>query len=444
MNDLGLGKLATNAAGTLTRQVVVGFLQLATIVIIARLFGPEGNGIYAVALLLPSMLATFLNLGIGSANVYYLGSKQFSLRKVRRSCVKISITLSMLGIVIGSLIIQFKADVFFPEVDRSILWLALLSFPVSLILGFISSIFQGIQKFKEFNIALLVQPVVMLTGVIGLAVFESVNLYNLLLIHIAGGLLSLLFSGICLHKYVRADEGRSIEKNYSKPALSYGYKAHLSNVMAFVNYKADIFLVSFFLNPASAGIYVIAVQLTERLWIVSQAVSTVLLPRLSELSEESDKRLQITPLISRLTLYSTALLSIGFAAIVYPLVKYIFGMSYIDAYLPLLILLPGVVLASAARILANDFAAQGRPELNLYASIFVVTCNIIGNVFLIPMYGLAGAAMATSIAYTINFLIKLELYRHITSCEIMKLVVYRKDELVRMFIFFRSMIKNHI
>ncbi|MEK9667087.1 MAG: hypothetical protein VW701_08020, partial [Deltaproteobacteria bacterium] len=38
-------------------------------------------------------------------------------------------------------------------------------------------------------------------------------------------------------------------ENIAKKTLGYGWKAHLSNILAFVNYKADIFLVNFFMGP---------------------------------------------------------------------------------------------------------------------------------------------------------------------------------------------------
>lgn len=428
MNGLGLHKLSSNIVITLARQLASGLLQLLIIVIIARVYGPEVNGAYALALLLPSMLATFLNLGIGPANVYYLGSMQFSPRHVLAFNIKIAIILSVLGMAAGGVIIYYKADDFFPGVQHMMLWLALLSFPASLMQSFISSIFQGLQKFREFNTILLLQPITTLGIITTLVMFESFNLYYLIVAHLVGVLVTLQFSSMLLRKYLSEDVEEDSIKSYSKKAINYGYKAHLSNMMTFINYKADIFLVNFFLNPFSAGIYVISVQLGEKLWMLSQAISTVLLPKLSELSGDEHKRLQITPVITRLTLYLTAFLGIIFVFLAYPLIRLIFGVEYLDAYIPLLILLPGIILFSAFRIIANDLAARGMPELNLYISIVVVVSNILGNILMIPSYGLLGAAMATTLAYTFSFVLGLLIYRHITMVSIANLVVIRNSD----------------
>jgi len=101
---LGLRGLARNIGATFSRQVAAAVLGLVTTVIIARVYGPEGNGAFAIALLLPSMLATFLNLGVAPANVYHLGSQQTTVRQLLAANLHIFILLGFLGLVVAYLI----------------------------------------------------------------------------------------------------------------------------------------------------------------------------------------------------------------------------------------------------------------------------------------------------------------------------------------------------
>ena len=57
---LGLRSLLANFGKTVGRQLWAAALQLGVVVIVARAYGPEGNGIYSVALLLPTMLYLLL------------------------------------------------------------------------------------------------------------------------------------------------------------------------------------------------------------------------------------------------------------------------------------------------------------------------------------------------------------------------------------------------
>ena len=65
-----------------------------------------------------------------------------------------------------------------------------------------------------------------------------------------------------------------------------------------------------FLTSSSAGLYAVATQLGERMWIVSEAVSTVLLPRLSHLHADEGKRRRLTPTASAWTLLISTGLSL--------------------------------------------------------------------------------------------------------------------------------------
>jgi O-antigen/teichoic acid export membrane protein len=181
-------------------------------------------------------------------------------------------------------------------------------------------------------------------------------------------------------------------------------------MLAFINYKADVLLVNFFLGPGVVGIYVIAVALAEKLWLMSQAASTVLLPRLAELSADDAKRKELTPFITRWVLLLTLIAALILALVAHWLVMWIFGSDYLGSLVPLWILLPGMVFLAGTRVLANDIAARGRPDVNTYGSIIVVTINVLGNLLLIPPLGLAGAAVATTLAYSVDLIVRVWVY----------------------------------
>ena len=429
MRDLGLRNLARNTAATLGRQLGGGILQLITLAVIARVYGPEGNGAYTVALLLPTMLATFLNLGIPPANVYYLGAGRVSASTAWNAILRLYAGIVLIGSVLGAAGVLLYGDLWFPGVPSLLLWFALLIFPFSFLLSLLLSFFQGLQEFKQFNLIHLLQPFLTLLGIMALVLLGVENIALLLGAYLAASALTAALAIRALKPFLALQDSPHFPR-YGASLLGYGYKAHLSNILAFVNYKADIFLVNFFLGPAGAGIYIIAVQMSERLWLLSQAVSTVLLPRLSQLSNEEGKRKVLTPLITRWVLWVTLFGSLLLGGIAYPFITLIFGDQYIGAVAPLLLLLPGIIMAAASRILANDIAARGRPELNMYTSWLVVIINISANLLLIPNYGIAGAALATSIAYTANFSMRLAMHFYLTGVPAWKNILIGRDDIV--------------
>lgn len=139
-------------------------------------------------------------------------------------------------------------------------------------------------------------------------------------------------------------------------------------------------------------------QITERLWLLSQAVATVALPRLSNLSDCEASRCALTPLLTRLTLMITGAGAIGMGALAPVAVPLLFGEAFKDAAWPLILLLPGVTALAAARVIACDLAARGKPEKMIPVSLASLAVNILANLTLIPLLGLTGAALATSLA----------------------------------------------
>lgn len=393
-----------NVAGTLSRQIASGLLNLCTVVLIARMLGPAGSGAYAVALLLPTLLATFLNLGVSPANVYYLASRRVDFRTSFLVTLFLSAACAFLGCSIGALLIFFLGEALFPGVGHDVLFLALAAFPFMLLLQAAGGILQGLQDFREFNLTLLVPPTVTIAAVSVLAIAGFLDLFSVTACYLLGQVLGALTIGQLLLRRPEWKEARLISDRwqYLSQLLGYGLKAYASNVVTFFNYRADLFLVNFFLGPSAAGIYVIAMQFGEKLWLLSQAVSTVFLPKVSELAGQEEERRRFTPLIARWTFLLTLLAAAALAFVFDPVVRLLAGEAFSDATWVLLLLLPGIVAWAPARVLANDIAGRGRPEINLRVAVLIIIMNSLGNCVLIPLWGLKGAAIATSIAYIAN------------------------------------------
>lgn len=394
-----------NTLLTLSRQMLAAVIQLLTVIIIARQLGPEGNGLYAMAILLPSMLVTFLNFGVGPATVFYIGRGELSPELALRANLSLGTKVILLTILCVLPLVYVFGEQVFPSVPISLLMLGFVIFPVSLLLSYGISVLQGQEDFKRFNLITLISPTVtLLMSVFSLIVFD-LGVFSVVVAYLIGQVVGLFLLFISTRvNYSGKYTGSAPEQ---KKLLRYGWKAHFGNIMAFVNYRADIFLVNFLIGPVATGIYVIAVQFAEKLWMLSQAASIVLLPRLSSMSDEVGRRHQLSLRAGWITGVLTFIASLLLIVLLYFFLEPIFGSEYQPAFVPFLWLLPGIVLGATSRIYSNTIAAAGKPEWNMYASILVVTVNVAGNLILIPELGLKGAAIATSIAYSLNFLLKL-------------------------------------
>jgi O-antigen/teichoic acid export membrane protein len=396
-----------NAILTASVQFASAVVQLLLVILIARTLGPEGNGQYAMAIMICQLMASFLNLGVSPSTVYFVGRGDAQPRQAMAENLKIWFPLSISGLLVAAGVLFIHGDTLLPGISPNLIIYGLLAFPVTLLLQYWQAVLQGVENFRAFNLTALLSPVVALIVTVVIVFSTSPQPQAFLMAFVAGQLSGVLVSAVVLLRQPRGCGGDSLLAGYKRKILGYGWRAHLSNIMTFINYRADIFLVNFFLLPTATGVYVIAVQIAERLWIPSQALSTVLLPRLSAMNNESPAvRRRLTVRAAWAVGAITCMIALLGAIALYFLIEPLFGSDYQDAIWPFYWLLPGIIVGAPSRILSTAIAAAGKPEWNFLASLVTVPTNLVFNILLIPLLGIVGAAIATSLAYLANFLIK--------------------------------------
>ncbi|QLH76870.1 oligosaccharide flippase family protein [Halosimplex rubrum] len=170
---------------------------------------------------------------------------------------------------------------------------------------------------------------------------------------------------------------------------------------------ADIALLGYFLGPAVVAAYEIAWRISNFSVLLSRAVQETLLPQISSFdaagrTDEITKRLSTGLFLSLLLV-----LPIVFGAFVVgsPLLEIVFGTEYGIALTPLLILLVGKIVEAVDGTYKNLLSGVDKPRLRAIAAITSGIANILMNALLIPRFGIAGAAIATTLAFSISTVI---------------------------------------
>lgn len=417
---------------TFSRQFLAGLMQLGQVLIVARLLGPEGAGAFAIALLLPTMLSQLFNLGLNSANVYLIASRQFLLGEAWAASRDAMAVMGLVGLSVGVVVILNWGETLFPGIAQTVLLSAMLIYPTSLIAGVVAGLFQSLQDFRAFNLTVLVQPTLALLGITVLWMFKDIDLMTVINIVVVSHALALSIALLLLSRKTPLAASGAARMTYLRIALVYGLKAHLANLLSFLNYRLDLFLVNLIAGPASTGLYTVAVRLAEQLWMISQAVSTVIFPRLSAMLDDKISRDYFTAMMARCVLWITLTAATVLSLIASPLIVLLFGADFQDAAFALLLLIPGIVLYSCARVLANSFAASGRVGINLWLSIVVLIVNTFANLALIPKFGIAGAAAATTLAYCLTLMVYLVLQQVINKQHWRNFILPTKVDLMRL------------
>jgi len=107
-------------------------LGIALSVVLARGLGPTDKGLYTMAALFPTLIITFVNLGMGAATVFFSAKDRFPPDLLFGNNTVVGLALGAVGILAGLFLLNAFPHLVFPEVDRGLLTLALVLVPIDL------------------------------------------------------------------------------------------------------------------------------------------------------------------------------------------------------------------------------------------------------------------------------------------------------------------------
>lgn len=403
------GQFRKQVGATFFTQLIGLIFSVTTAAIIARWLGPEGKGIVTMALLAPGMMVIFLNSGIGVANVYFAGSKRMNIPTLTVNSVIFAFLATIFGMfIIGALLATGSLQALLPRAPIWLVLIAMIGLPVGILTGYFTTILQGLQAIIKINLVNLAQGALTLALTFLLVANFRVGLLGALMAYLLTSISSLIVLTFLLQK----EGGVFLSKwnpSVMRSTLSFGLKGHIGNILQFFNYRLDIFFVNYFLGPAGVGIYSVSVGMAEFLWYLPNAVGFIIFPKAA--STQPEVMNLFIPRVFRIALGLTALGAVGLVFLGKQLIQWVFSSSFDSAYLPLVALLPGAVLLGGAKILSNDIAGRGYPQYNSINAGVAAVLTIILDLVLIPSYGVLGAAIASSISYSIIFLAALCFHR---------------------------------
>jgi O-antigen/teichoic acid export membrane protein len=78
---------------------------------------------------------------------------------------------------------------------------------------------------------------------------------------------------------------------------------------------------------------------------------------------------------------------------------WVFGSSFNNMYTPFVLLIPGILALTVVRVVAAHFAGLNLVKHNLTGGILALVIIVLGDWWLIPVYGIAAAAAVSSVGY---------------------------------------------
>ena len=425
MADVRRSSLFADAGRVLGGQVAMNVIGLASTVITARYLGPHDRGVFQLLTLLPSTLANFAKLGIPQANVYFMRRKGASATDVVSNSLCFAIGL---GVPVALLAYCFQdglRNVFFKDAPPEALLPVLALLPLVLLQQYLLGVAQAQQRFQEYNFQQLMPTILALGGMLVSLVWLHQGLLAAVLVQT--GILAFVIVWLAIRVNRTAKIRLRFRPDLGRGQLSFGVKSYAQTLAATLHMRVDQYMIAAMLGPAQLAQYGIAVKMAEFLLKVPDATGTALFPRLAGASEADAHT--ATMRVCRITLALATVCWLGCALLGPIVVRLLFGSQYLAAIRPMQLMLPGIVTMSLYHILTRNFTSRNKQQVNLAAAVTALTTNVALNWVLIPRYGIQGAAISTSVSYSLAAFLLLAVFVRESGCSVRQTVLLRPDEL---------------
>ena len=392
-------KLVRNVSITMvTSFLSTGAAALAAM-LVANVLGAKGAGVFALARVVPTVVAAVLGAGVTMSNAYLVGGRRFSIQAITEASMALALVIGFIGWgawIAGGSFIHAR---FFSSLSETAVLLVGISIPLQMIRNYLNSVQQGLQTFTEANIVLLVEDVATLLLVLPLLWGVQSGPTVIVFAAVGGSAVSCLASIWYLVKHGYKPWPR-LHRELSLEMMRFGLKGHIGRIANMLNWRLDVMILSMLAPVETVGYYAVATKVAETFRPLSAAFTFVLRPMIASLSV-SEARAQGVALYRRVFALNLVLVFImAFAG--GPIIIRMFGPDFAAAVPAFQILLIGLAALGGAGVLNGYNVGIGRPEFNSYTALAGLVITVIGDVTLIPSYSLMGAAFTSSVAYTVK------------------------------------------
>ena len=373
-------------------KIIRIFGSLVVGIWVARYLGPEQFGILNYAIAFITFFSLFANLGLRTIVIRELTKypeRKFELLGTTFILKLVGTLFSLLVIYI--VISHVKSD-------------NLLIQKVVLIIGaiYFFQVFDTINYFYQAKI-LSKYEVIAKDSAFIIVSFIKIYLiiYDYELVYFAYANLFDSFLATCFILLIYLTQGNNLKNwkfdfSIAKELLKYSWPLAATTLLVTIHMRVDQLMIDYYLDIEQLGIYTVAVRLSEFWYFIPSIISNTLMPYFVQLRER-DNRAYFSRLMQLYSIMFWFGVSVGVFVIFLgqEMIIILFGEAYKNAYSALVLNIWSGIFVSQALARSIWMISENLQKYRLYNNIVAVNINIIGNMLLIPILGIGGAALST-------------------------------------------------
>ncbi len=404
-------------------------------IVIARNFGPEIYGVYSLAFIIISLVASLASLGLSEGLLRYLSlyRKEEDLKKAKY-LLNLTLVVSFFMSILVSLSLFFLSEYIslniFKE-EKLVIFLGFFSLTIPLVV--FSGIFLSVLKANEkiitysFIVNILQNGIKFITLII--LIYFQISFSSIIYSYIFSAIVLFIISYKTSESYIlkifkspplNNNEKKILENDF----FEYSWPIMFLSLTGMLFYWTDSFVIGYFQGVEYLGFYNVAFTIVGLLGIGPELFMQLFFPLI--MGEYSKNNISIIKDLSKQVEKWILIINIPIFILIFlfpgSFINILFGQEFLAGEEPLRILCIGSIAASIFIPLSNNLLSmKGKSRLILYNLILISIFNFIANILLVPTLGLNGAAISTTISWIIlSMILIFQIKRHLLFIPIKK------------------------
>jgi O-antigen/teichoic acid export membrane protein len=403
-------KSGSNALEILLFRGLSTPLALLLVVLQGRFLAPSGRGTFVLAVLTVSIFSRLLSqLGVAVAN--RMGHAEWDepdeLRPLVQRALLIAVVTGVLG---GAAVVAIGSAT--PSVGTETAAIAAAALVPNVLWQTCSGVLLGLERIRAWNWVQLASPLLTVGFTLVLVVWLGGDVRAALVAWTAAHYVTAAVALALTHDVWSPFRIESIVDKPSRTLVSLALAMGALQVIALIGYRAELFVLESVRDVATVGVYSIANQAAESMWLIAAAIATAITAPVVHASEAEAVAL-VRRSLTRALLYTAAAGAVVAATAPF-VIRFALGDEFAGAEKPLWLLLPGAIAYAPVQILVVYLSVRrGRPKLSLVAGLVAMLVTVSAAIPLASEFGASGAAAASAAGYTAGSIVAWIMFRRL-------------------------------
>ncbi len=403
------GEEGNLAAGAKGGAVAFGLKMAATLfgflnqIVLARILGAGGVGEILLALTVVKISTQIAKFGMEEAMMRFIPlyidrGDAGRLRGTIRFALSFSLLISILFIALVLIFSKFiSINIFHSEGLLKLLPVVVVAIPVLAIRDVIGGILKGYKDtFRALVPENFVSPFFRLV-IFLLLILKGASPFYAIVAFVSAEILAASLSIKFLLDRL-SGTGRAGQRVERKKIIGVAYTIIFTSMSVLLYTQADIWILGMFTPTDTVGIYGISAKLVLLVYFPMMAFSAIVPPLISSIHTSGNLQ-ELRKVVSESTRW---ILSMAMPVVLILLLegklvlRYAYGPEFEAGYAVLVILTAGQLIKAGSGLIGGILQMTGEHRIYMKINIIWGVLNIILNIFLVPRFGMIGAAAATA------------------------------------------------